>query len=543
MSVITTALPFPRLARSRSRRRFSLSVAALLGSGLTAWAGTTAPLVGPQQDPPRRVPVDQFDLMDRLALDADDAFEQAFEEGDELFETRFTAADGVGANVMEGQRFTRVPRADKNDFREWARHTPSRATGPNAEACNACHNAPFDDGAGAISANVHRDPFHTGRLENMIQRNTPHLFAPGALQRLAEEMTDELHAIRDEAVETVEDHGGTLDVALVAKGVNFGSLEVSRSRGGVRVDTSDVRGVDDDLIVRPFQWKGSRGFLRDFNRDASHNELGMQAVEIAGDGVDGDGDRVVDEMSVGDQTVLTVYLAAQPRPTTKLELNALGLLDPPLTGAEIQAIKNGRRRFGEIGCAECHVPALLIDDPIFSEPSANRHYRDQTLPAGQDPQDVGLDWRNPIRFDLTEDQPDNQLHGSGGEILRLGSLRRDRQGRAIARIFGDLKRHDMGDDLAESLDEVGTGRATFMTENLWGVGSTAPYLHDGRATTLTEAILEHGGEARSEREDFEDLRTSERQEVIAFLENLVLFKIEEEEEIRVDPRAFEQADF
>jgi len=36
------------------------------------------------------------------------------------------------------------------------------------------------------------------------------------------------------------------------------------------------------LIVRPFQWKGSVAFLRDFNRGAAHNELGMQAEEIVG---------------------------------------------------------------------------------------------------------------------------------------------------------------------------------------------------------------------------------------------------------------------
>lgn len=42
----------------------------------------------------------------------DEAFDTAFEHGDELFETVFNALDGVGANVGQGQRFTRVPRAD-----------------------------------------------------------------------------------------------------------------------------------------------------------------------------------------------------------------------------------------------------------------------------------------------------------------------------------------------------------------------------------------------------------------------------------------------
>jgi CxxC motif-containing protein (DUF1111 family) len=69
----------------------------------------------------------------------------------------------------------------------------------------------------------------------------------------------------------------------------------------------------------------------------------------------------------------------------------------------------------------------------------------------------------------------------------------------------------------------------FLTENLWGVGSTAPYLHDGRATTITEAILEHGGEAAASKTAFTRLGAQQQADVIAFLENLVLFKIPEED--------------
>jgi CxxC motif-containing protein (DUF1111 family) len=85
-------------------------------------------------------------------------------------------------------------------------------------------------------------------------------------------------------------------------------------------------------------------------------------------------------------------------------------------------------------------------------------------------------------------------------------------------MFTDLKRWNMGPGLAESVDEVGTGASVFMTRALWGVGSTAPYLHDGRATTLAEAIVEHGGDAAEARDAFvsmserhqRDLRLSEQ---------------------------------
>src|SRR5262245_1584568 len=458
-----------------------------------------------------------------------EAFELAFESGDELFETIFNALDGVGAKVGNGERFTRTPRADLRGPGEWASHFPKRTTGPNASSCGACHNLPEDDGAGLPSANVHRDPLHSAELGRFIQRNTPHLFAPGAVQRLAEEMTTELHATRDGALREACKEGAAVTRKLVAKGVGFGEITARPTAGDPcgEADASRASGIDADLIVRPFQWKGSVAFLREFNRDAAHNELGMQAVEIAGDGIDGDGDRVADELTVGDQTALAVYLAAQPRPTTRTELAQLGLA-PALSRDERAAIDRGAQAFREIGCAECHLPRLVIDDPIFREPSPLPDYRDAVFPAGQDPLERGVDPRAAVAFDLTRDQPDNQVRNARGRVrFHLGALATDKRGRAQVDLYGDLKRHDMGPGLAEAIDETGSGASTFLTENLWGVGSTAPYLHDGRATTLTEAILLHGGESKTSRDAFAALGESAQADVIAFLDDLVLFRIPE----------------
>jgi hypothetical protein len=75
-----------------------------------------------------------------------------------------------------------------------------------------------------------------------------------------------------------------------------------------------------------------------------------------------------------------------------------------------------------------------------------------------------------------------------------------------------------------------------MTEALWGAGSTAPYMHDGRATTIAEAIIEHGNgsssdtsEGRFARSAYLNRSTGDKRALIAFVENLVLFKMEEEE--------------
>jgi hypothetical protein len=469
------------------------------------------------------------------------AFDATFECGDELFETRFNIADGGGANVGDGGRFTRVPRADQGQFGGWATHTPRRATGPNASACNVCHIDPFDDGAGEAGLNVIRDPEHSAQPSRFIQRNTPHLFAPGALQRLAEEMSADLDRIVDETKDAACSRRRTTTRALNTKGVNFGSVTVrvpSFGRCPQSVSIDEV-GIDSDLVVKPFQWKGVFESLREFNRDAAHNELGMQAVEIVGDGVDGDFDGVADEMSIADQTALAVYLAAQPRPVTKIELNQLraslerlrggsdvaDALDlPQLSAAEIDSINRGEQVFTKIGCAGCHRPALLLADPKFREPSRNRAYRDDPVfPAGQ----PGLDPDTAIAFDLTRDQPDNVVEVGGVAVAHLGPLQRTSSGQGIVRLFGDLKRHDMGPELAENIDETGHGRSVWLTKELWGAGSTGQYLHDGRATTILEAINFHGGEGAASRSATAALPGQARADLVAFVENLVLFKIED----------------
>jgi hypothetical protein len=486
-------------------------------------------------------------------------FDESFECGDELFETVFNILDGVGANVGDGGRFTRVPRADLAGTGQWKSHTPARVTGPNAEACSDCHRQPADDGAGPAETNVIRDPQRGAVVGKFIQRNTPHLFAPGAVQVVAEEMNEELTALKNQAISAAcaSFIGNTQTRQLNTKGVNYGSISATRALfGGTNcpspfptrrftLNTNNVVGVNTDLVVRPFQWKGVVNTVRDFNRGASHNELGMQAVEITGDNVDGDGDGVKDEMSVADQTAMAVYIAGQPRPVTKIELSALrdqliagygaageaeadllGL--PALSGADITAINHGGTLFASIGCATCHKPQLLINDPVFNEPSANASYRDATFPAGQNPVARGLNPADPVAFDLTVDPPDNVITAPGDPntvVAHLGPLEVDGNGKAIVAIFADLKRHNM-DGLQENVDEQGFGAGVWITAELWGAGSTAPYLHDGRATTISEAVIEHKGEGQTSNNAFQALSAADRSDVVAFIENLVLFKPE-----------------
>ena len=477
--------------------------------------------------------LDQRDLVELVEQGrALEAFELAFEHGDEMFETSFAAPDGVGVNVGNGAKFTRVPRADLSGPGQWATHQPARITGPNAAACNGCHNKPEDDGAGGIEVNVVRDPLMTGDAKDYIERNTPHLFGAGAVQLLAEELTAELHAARAGAGRAACASGRPQTVRLQPKGIDFGMIMATPTPAepcAPFFDESAIEGVDSDLIVRPFRWKGADATLRAFVREAANNELGMQAIELVGRGVDGDHDGIVDELSIGDVSALEVYVSAQPRPVTNVELAEHGLIDP-LTPEELEAIERGEMLFGKVGCDECHRQDLTLENALYSVPSQNPFYRDVVFPADLRPRTEGVEPIRSVSYNLSRDLPDNVVVTPKGTEVRLGVFVPDQRGRVRIPLYADLKRHDMGPELADTMDETGTGPSVWLTRALWGVGSTDPYLHDGRATTLDEAIRAHGGEAAATRDRYKALGEEERLQLVAFLKNLVLFKTEEEEE-------------
>lgn len=92
--------------------------------------------------------------------------------------------------------------------------------------------------------------------------------------------------------------------------------------------------------------------------------------------------------------------------------------------------------------------------------------------------------------------------------------------------YTDLLLHDMGDGLAEDLIESNAAGQEWRTAPLWGLrwavngAGEAALLHDGRARTLLEAILWHGGEALSARDHVANLSAEDRQALISFLSNL-----------------------
>lgn len=401
--------------------------------------------------------------------------------GLKIFSTPTNRLDGYGdgpPDMSDPTSFGNRPTLQGNG-------TFLRVNGLDAQNCMECHSvgsnavAPFRFAIGGVGGSNNNAVFMPTIIDvaddagvgeasfNGRYINPPFLFGAGGVELLAKEMTSTLQRIKRIA----QANPGQVK-QLVTKGVDFGTLSYNAETQSF--DYSGVEGVDDDLVVRPFGRKGDLPTARAFDIDALQFHLGLQPVEVVGSGVDEDGDGVTDEILIGELSALHIFDTNMERPTQ----------DPLSPDAAAGSVL-----FNSIGCTMCHVPFLDTKSPVltysFPEvhalPTANVYYAADlsTSPAGFD------------------------LNGSGGIRVPL---------------FADLKRHDMGPDLAE---DFGTEiDSEFTTARLWGVADTAPYLHDGRALTLTDAILMHGGEAQAARDAFEALPDQGRIELLTFLRTL-----------------------
>lgn len=144
------------------------------------------------------------------------------------------------------------------------------------------------------------------------------------------------------------------------------------------------------------------------------------------------------------------------------------LLVPPRRNVDAAKVSHGETLYAQAGCATCHRPELKTDP----------------------------DWRFPRL---------------AGQTIRP---------------YTDLLVHDMGKGLADGRpDGLANGRE-WRTPPLWGIGltevvsETTTYLHDGRARSLVEAIVWHGGEAKKARDRFVRMGKEERDALVAFLNSL-----------------------
>lgn len=430
----------------------------------------------------RGVRAEQF----RLATDPNERYEVLIGEaifgfgdaaylfaiGDEAFELELDRQGGLG--MGEGWGPPPLPARNRRI------HDGERG-GLDASSCRSCHFVGGPDGGGAPTqvALLRGDGRH---LDTATVRDAPHVMGLGyielAARRLEEVIRQRVQIAHFQAIDSDLPTPARLEI----DGIDFGAVIVAPDGG---LDTEGLIGISPDLIIRPFGHKGRHATLVALVDEALQIHHGVQsasrmatraddAPHWLGDGgeFDPDSDGVQSEATAAQAVLLASYLSMLGVPR----------ITPPTDPELALAWARGRALFDEVGCAGCHHPALRLFDRRITHTARGPDPFSHSLDLAEDGQDP-----IPHRLDFTPD--DEGFVDAAVPIFA----------------FTDLRRHDLGPGLAEPVAEAlpdGGGEvpgSVWLTRSLWGLADTAPYLHDGRAPTVADAIEWHGGDAAASR--------------------------------------------
>jgi hypothetical protein len=442
---------------------------------------------------------------------------RAIRRGRQLFQRKFSLYEGLGP---------RVTADSTGDI-----FATRRLGAGLSDSCAACHGRPR--GSAGVGGDVATFP---------DSRDAPHLFGVGLIEMLADEMTADLRAIREQTIREAStgvvapapDAGAAPDNArrppndpkpttvsrpLMSKGVSFGRI-TAKPDGSV--DTSEVKGVDADLRVRPFLHQGQTASIREFLVGAFHAEMGLQAWDpvlcAATDpaapkaAVSAGGFKYDPELDDFERP--PVCTAAEdldadgkvgeinPALVDYVEFYLLNYFKPGHYRGT-QRTAQGVQLMQRVGCMGCHVRNLEI----------RKDRRIADVETSYDPE------RGIFNGLFAEAKPLFRTVADAGAYPQLQPL----GGSFVVKdVFTDLKRHDLGPAFHER-DFDGQRITSHVTEPLWGVGTTAPYGHDGRSVTLDAVIRRHGGEAERVTRAYVELSADDQEKIIDFLQTLVLF--------------------
>jgi CxxC motif-containing protein (DUF1111 family) len=222
--------------------------------------------------------------------------------------------------------------------------------------------------------------------------------------------------------------------------------------------------------VGRFGWKAQEATVLSFAGDAYLNEMGITNRFFTTDlAPDGNQAALLAAEPAGITPTTLQDLPTNPNapegPTNKDDIarftDFMELLGPPPTVPLTAQAQEGKELFAQINCVACHKPTMTTGSSAVS-------------PA--------------LAF-----KPVN--------------------------LFSDLLLHNMG-TLGDGITQAAARPNEMRTAPLWGLRARGPYLHDGRASTIQEAILLHAGEATTIRNRFAGLSSVQQQEIIAFLNSI-----------------------
>ncbi|WP_372725665.1 di-heme oxidoredictase family protein [Novipirellula sp.] len=368
-------------------------------------------------------------------------------------------------------------------------------------------NTWFDPNQRTIAA-IAAQPVVAGRHDSvdfyLSQLNSPALFGAGAIDSIAVERIMAL------AKRQSEKSYGAITGRFVGKfgwRGQVGSLnqfitqacvgELGLTPGGARASRTDRQGAV------------NRGrSLDDFERTNITIESVMMASFVtatqAGDPADLDYMNTGRDMSLDEVRKLERFVRSLPRPT-----------ELPQPEHSFDDVRDGERLFGRTGCIDCHVADVRPVSGIFSDLLLH-----DMGPELQSPLSAPLGFETKVQLlksvSFGERGPTmssaQSAYGSGEIVARMPKPYPIDEPEQPQFPRGDIPETDT--------IYWDTLQREWRTPPLWGVADSAPYLHDGRAETLEEAVLWHGGEAAAARNRFYDLSRADKDRVLAFLSSL-----------------------
>jgi CxxC motif-containing protein (DUF1111 family) len=248
------------------------------------------------------------------------------------------------------------------------------------------------------------------------------------------------------------------------------AIEQEARRQAVRAGAvkGQVARATDGRIGR-FGWRGQTSSLKQFVMGACANELGLKVPgnEQPLDPLDPEHKSPGLDLEQQQCDELVAFVASLEPPRERR----------PESREENERWHAGERVFNRVGCADCHAPKLGEVAGIYSDLLLHDMGRELADPAGANPPNT------------SPPSPGSTPQYYGGPTD----------------VFADVPPKTL---------------RQWRTPPLWGVAESAPYLHDGRAATLDDAILAHGGEAALARNRFEGLAAEHRAQLLGYLETL-----------------------
>jgi CxxC motif-containing protein (DUF1111 family) len=225
---------------------------------------------------------------------------------------------------------------------------------------------------------------------------------------------------------------------------------------------------DNEVTLGRFGWKAGVPTIRQQSASAFAGDIGLSTPLVP--------------KSAGDCTPAQSFCLNAPNGNSKRDggvevgskvfdhvvFYAQNLAVPPRRNAKDTTVVKGKALFYQLGCQSCHAPSFTTG--------------------------------------AVEGQP----HLSNQKIWP----------------YTDLLLHDMGEGLADNRPEGMADGREWRTAPLWGLGLTQTvsghtfFLHDGRARSIEEAILWHGGEAQASRDGYAALSKGEREALDRFVNSL-----------------------